>query len=63
METGTSCPYKPRSMIWALYNEDFSDLTIAEISEVFNTTTFSVKSTMKRIFRETGKRVQHKGMR
>lgn len=57
------CPYKPRTMIWALYNEDFSDLTLSEISDVFATTRDSVKSTIKRIRKETGKVVAHKRMR
>lgn len=46
--------YRKRSMLWALCNEDFSDLTKAQIAEVFNTSPTTVQHCMSKIKRETG---------
>lgn len=54
------CPYRPRTLIWALYNEDFSDLTVAQIAEVFDTTPAYIRNAIIRIKRETGYIVPYK---
>lgn len=56
-------PYKPRSMMWALMEEDFSDLTIKQIAEVFDTEPPTVYSSITRIKRETGYEVPYKHIR
>jgi hypothetical protein len=53
-------PFRPRSNIWALMEEDWSDLTASQIAEVLDTTTEHIYSTMRRITRETGYRVPYK---
>lgn len=50
-------PFKPRSMIWALLEEDWSDLTVRQIAEVFGTTEESIYKSMQRIQKVTGKKV------
>lgn len=50
----TKNPYKERTMIWALYEEDYSDLTASQIADVFGTTKEYVNQAMRRIKRETG---------
>ena len=47
-------PYRPRSMLWALVEEDFSDLTAQQIAEVFDTSDKVVYQAMTRIRHETG---------
>lgn len=51
-------PYRPRSMLWALIEEDFSDLTVQQIAEVFDTSDKVVYSAMTRIKHETGHTVR-----
>lgn len=53
-------PYKPRSMKAALYEEDFSDLTLEQIAEVFDVFEASVRNTIIRIKIETGKTVKYR---
>lgn len=53
-------PFRPRSMRWALMEEDWSDLTIAQIAEVFNSTPVSVYASIREIKRITGYRVPHR---
>lgn len=52
-------PYRPRSMLWALIEEDFSDLTVQQIAEVFDTSDKVVYQAMARIKKETGTRVKY----
>lgn len=56
-------PYRPGTMFAALYEEDFSDLTVKEIAEVFGTSTGPVRSVIYVIKRDTGKQVQVKSER
>lgn len=51
-------PYRPRSMLWALVEEDFSDLTAQQIAEVFDTSDKVVYQAMTRIRHETGYNVR-----
>lgn len=52
-------PYRKGTMIWALYEEDWSDLTIEQIAEVFSTSEQSVIMSMRQIIKQTGYRVPH----
>lgn len=52
-------PYRKGTMIWALYEEDWSDLTIEQIAEVFSSTEKTVSFTMRKITKQTGYRVPH----
>lgn len=54
-------PFVPRSMRWALMEEDWSDLTVRQIAEVFDTSIESVKASMSAIKRKTGYIVQYTG--
>lgn len=54
-----SCRYKPRTMLWALVNEDFSDLTVKQIAEVFGTSAHHVYVSIKRIEEQTGYKVPY----
>ena len=45
-------PFRPRTMVWALYEEDWSDLTVHQIAEVFASSDESIK-------RKTGYMVPH----
>lgn len=54
-----SCPYKSRTMRWALMNEDFSDLTVKQIAEVFNTSTPVVYAAISQIKVQTGYKVPY----
>lgn len=56
-------PYKPRSMLWALMEEDFSDLTIKQIAEVFDTGAQTVYTALSRIKHDTGYTVPYKHIR
>lgn len=56
-------PYKPRSMLWALVEEDFSDLTVAQIAEVFDADMHTVYTYLSRIKRETGFVVPYRHIR
>lgn len=58
-----SCPYKPRTMRWALVNEDFSDLTVKQIAEVFETSTPVVYAAIKQIEAQTGYKVPYVRLR
>lgn len=55
----TECPYRPRSVLWALYNEDFSDLTVPQIAEVFDTTSAYIFNLIRKIRLDTGYVVPH----
>ena len=52
-------PFRPRTMVWALYEEDWSDLTIHQIAEVFASSDESVYAAMHLIKRKTGYMVPH----
>lgn len=52
-------PFKARSMSWALMEEDFSDLTLEQIAEVFSTNHYSISETIRRIYRMTGYKVPY----
>ena len=47
-------PFTPRSMIWALMEEDWSDLTLRQIAEVFDSSAMSVKASIAVIKKKTG---------
>lgn len=51
-------PFKPRTLVAALYEEDFSDLTAEQIAEVFDTTKGSVQDAIYKIKRLTEKDVK-----
>lgn len=51
--------FKKGSMRWALCNEDYSDLTVNQIAELFDCTRNSVTKAMQDIFRLTGKRIRY----
>lgn len=53
-------PFRPGTMNAALYEEDFSDLTISQIADVFNSSEESVRCAIGTIKRRTGKAVQYK---
>ena len=55
----TKCPYKPRSIRWALCNEDFSDLTVEQIGEVFGVDRRYIFRLMRDILDRTGIRVRY----
>lgn len=52
-------PFRPRTMVWALYEEDWSDLTVHQIAEVFASSDESVYAAMRLIKRKTGYMVPH----
>lgn len=52
-------PFAYRSMAWALYEEDWSDLTLEQIAEVFDSTKASVINCTNRIYKMTGYRVPY----
>lgn len=52
-------PFRPRTMVWALYEEDWSDLTVHQIAEVFASSDESIYATMRLIKRKTGYMVPH----
>lgn len=52
-------PFKPRSMRWALIEEDWSDLTVHQIAEVFATKETVIYSAMRVIHKKTGYWVPH----
>ena len=52
-------PFRPRTMIWALYEEDWSDLSVLQIAEVFNTSPETVHAAIYKIKQITGYRVPH----
>lgn len=57
------CPFRYRSMAWALYMEDFSDLTSEQIAEVFDVPLSKVFNTLSYIKKKTGKKVKYKKVR
>ena len=50
---------KKESIEYALRNEDFSDLTVAQIADVFSTHTSYIYDIMRKIEKETGKKVPY----
>lgn len=52
-------PFKPRSMRWALIEEDWSDLTVHQIAEVFSTSPETVYAAIRKVKQVTGYRVPH----
>lgn len=52
-------PYRPRSMLWALVEEDFSDLAVKQIAEIFDTDEKVIYQAMTRIKKETGISVKY----
>lgn len=52
-------PFRPRTMVWALYEEDWSDLTVHQIAEVFASSDESIYAAMLLIKRKTGYMVPH----
>ena len=52
-------PFRPRTMVWALYEEDWSDLTVHQIAEVFGTKEVVVYAAMRVIHKKTGYWVPH----
>ena len=52
-------PFRPRTMVWALYEEDWSDLTVHQIAEVFASSDESIYAAMRLIKRKTGHMVPH----
>lgn len=55
----TNYTFRKGSVAWALYHEDFSDLTLNQIAEVFDVNTRAVGEAMRRIYVTTGKRVKY----
>lgn len=47
-------PFRPRTMVWALYEEDWSDLTVHQIAEVFSTMPETVYAAIRVIRKKTG---------
>lgn len=56
-------PFTPGTMRAALYEEDFSDLTIEQIAEVFNSTINAVHSAMTEVRTKTGKQIEFRDAR
>lgn len=54
MEQKPKNPFRPKSMSWALYEEDWSDLTIKQIAEVFEKTPEQIYTLVTKIKRVTG---------
>lgn len=52
-------PYRPKSMIWALMEEDWSDLTAEQIAEVFGTRKENIRRTIYLIKKQTGYEVPY----
>ena len=52
-------PFRPRTMVWALYEEDWSDLTVHQIAEVFSTSPETVYAAIRKVKQVTGYRVPH----
>lgn len=52
-------PFRPRTMVWALYEEDWSDLTVHQIAEVFASSDESVYAAIRKVKQVTGYRVPH----
>lgn len=52
-------PFRPRTMVWALYEEDWSDLSVPQIAEVFSTSPETVYVTIHKVKQVTGYRVPH----
>ena len=47
-------PFRKGSMCWALMEEDWSDLTVKQVAEVFGVGTGTVEAALTRIRRKTG---------
>lgn len=52
-------PFRPRTMVWALYEEDWSDLTVPQIAEVFATSDATVYAAIRKVKQVTGYKVPH----
>lgn len=52
-------PFKPKSIVWALMEEDWSDLTLEQIAEVFDSSTNYISKAMQMITKFTGYVVPH----
>lgn len=56
-------PFTPGTMRAALYEEDFSDLTIEQITEVFNCTVNALRRAMTEVRTKTGKQIDFRDAR
>lgn len=56
-------PFTPGTMRAALYEEDFSDLTIEQIAEVFNSTVNALRRAMTEVRAKTGKQIEFRDAR
>lgn len=54
-------PYRKGTLIWAVMEGDWEDLTIEQIADVMDSTKISVYSSIRRIKQETGYDVPHIG--
>lgn len=54
MENKPNNPYRKGSLIWSLMDGDFSDLTVAQIAEVFDATVMSIRDAIWKIRHDTG---------
>ena len=51
--------YRPRSMKWALVHEDWSDLTIEQIAEVFGVEKSTIRTCISKV-KKDGHEVKYK---
>lgn len=51
-------PFRPRTLKWALYCEDFSDLTASQVAEIFDCDISIIRDALYGIFKKTGYRVR-----
>lgn len=56
-------PYEPGSVKWALVEEDWSDLTVGEIAEVFDMDARYIRRCISGIRQKTGYVVPHAAAR
>lgn len=52
-------PYRKGTIVWSLFEGDWSDLTAAQIADVLDTTRDCIHAALCRIKRETGYTVPH----
>jgi len=50
----TGNPYRPRSKLWRLYQEDFSGWSAYEIADQLGSTVDSVWALMRKVYKDTG---------
>lgn len=50
-------PYRPRTIIWSIFEGDWSDLTAGEIAQVLGTSPNAIRCYISTILRQTGYRV------